>query len=57
LIRRKEYPVIAEIAHEVIVNAALRARLVERQHARVAAFAPDVVRDQLRKCLDLACNL
>jgi len=52
LIRRKEYPVIAEIAHEVVTNDALRARLINCQRERAAAFAPDVVRDELRKCLD-----
>ena len=56
LILRKEYPAVAEIAHEVITNDSLRARLVKSQRDRLAAFAPEVVRDQLRKCLDLAFN-
>lgn len=57
LVRRKEYPIIAEIAHEVIANDSLRTRLVSRQRERLAAFAPDVVRAQFRECLDRACNL
>ena len=57
LIEQKEYPVIAEIAHEVITNDSLRTRLVKCQRERLAAFAPDVVRDEFRKCLDLASNL
>ena len=57
LIEQKEYPVIAEIAHEVITNDSLRTRLVAGQRDRLAEFAPSVVREQLRQCLDLAFDL
>jgi glycosyltransferase involved in cell wall biosynthesis len=53
LFHRKEYPVIAEVAHEVITNATLRARLARRQQVRLADFEPDRARAQFRECLDV----
>lgn len=52
MIRRKDYTVIAEVAHEMITNDLLRSRLIEGQRARLAAFAPDVARTQFRACLN-----
>jgi glycosyltransferase involved in cell wall biosynthesis len=57
LIQHKAYPVIAEMVHEIIADEKLRGRLIQNQRARLAAFAPDVVRAQLRACLDLAFRL
>ena len=51
LIRRKDFPVIAEMVHETITNAALRARLLAGQRARLAAFAPEQAAADLRACL------
>jgi glycosyltransferase involved in cell wall biosynthesis len=52
LIRRKEYPLVAEVVHEIVTNALLRSRLVEGQRARLAVFAPDATYVKLRACLD-----
>lgn len=53
LIQRKDFPVIAELAHEIVTNETLRARIVQCQRARVAAFAPENVCAQLQKCFEL----
>jgi len=52
LFRHKDHSVVAEMAHEVVVNGVLRTRLLEKQRTRVAAFAPDRVRALFRKCID-----
>lgn len=56
LIKCKDYPAVAELAHEMISNNSLRERLVEKQRARLAAFVPDVVQAKFRACLDFAIN-
>lgn len=57
MIREKEYPTIAEIAHEIITSDSLRSRLVEGQRARLTAFTPDAAREGFRTCLDAAITL
>lgn len=51
LFQRKDYPVIAEMAHEIIANKPLRDRLVTAQRARVEAFAPEHARERFWTCL------
>ncbi len=52
LIHRKDHPVIAEVVHEVVSNAALRAHLSAGQRVRLAAYEPEKARADLRACLD-----
>ncbi len=52
----KNYPMIAEIANEIISNPEFRMRLVERQRARLADFAPAWAREQIRQCLRAAMD-
>lgn len=51
----RDYPLIAEVLHEVITNAALRERLIEGQRARLTAFDYHAVltqfQDYMRKFL------
>ncbi|MBI5652661.1 MAG: glycosyltransferase [Chloroflexi bacterium] len=54
LIREKNYSMIAELAHQIISDTSLRARLIARQRERLAAFAPEIVRAHLRACLERA---
>ena len=56
LIHEKNYPRIAERAHQIISDAPYRAQLIAQQRDRLAAFAPEVVRAQLRACLSGAAN-
>lgn len=48
---RKEFAVIAEMAQEIIDNTELRARLLAGQRARLSAFAPERLQQELRACL------
>lgn len=52
LFQRKEYPIIAEVVHEIFENRSLRERLVTVQRARLDAFAPEKARARFRACLD-----
>jgi len=52
LVRQKEFPAIAEVAHEILTNETLRARLEHTQRARLDVFAPEVARAQFRACLE-----
>ena len=54
LVRRKAYPAVAEMAHEMVSNPALRARLLAVQRQRMAAYAPVPVEAELRACLERA---
>lgn len=53
LFRRKDFPTIAEMAHEIIQNEALRKRIVFGQRARLAQFTPEFTHMQLRACLEV----
>lgn len=53
LVRQKEFPTIAEMAHEILTNEVLRARLVQTQRARLGAFAPEMARAQLCACVNV----
>ncbi len=54
LVRSKDHAFIAEVAGEIIANPELRGRLIRRQRDRLAAFAPDLAREDFRRCLDAA---
>ncbi|CAG0995481.1 hypothetical protein ANRL3_03090 [Anaerolineae bacterium] len=56
-ITRKNYPMIAQVAYEVLTNAELKTNLLQRQHTRLADFAPARVRDQIRHCLEEALQM
>jgi glycosyltransferase involved in cell wall biosynthesis len=56
LIHEKNYPRIAERAHQIISDAPYRAQLIAQQRDRLAAFVPEVVRAQMRACLSGAAN-
>jgi len=52
LFHRKEYPVIAEMVHEIIENKPLRDRVIATQRARVDFFAPERTRERFWNCLE-----
>lgn len=51
LLKRKEYPLVAEIAHEITTNHALRSGLLKAQDRRLADLAPSTARAQFHACL------
>ena len=44
----KDFPAVAELARQLVVDAALRERVLAGQRRRLAAFAPDAVEATLR---------
>ncbi len=57
LVRAKAFPIIAEIAEQMIADLSFRQRLIKGQRNRLVAFAPDAVRAQFQACLDRADRL
>lgn len=51
LVHRKEHSVIAELAHEIIINESLRPRILATQRTRLADFNPVQARDEFRQAL------
>jgi len=51
LFQRKDYALVAEMAHEMISNRELRERLIQVQRERLTAFDPDHVRAQFLSCV------
>jgi L-malate glycosyltransferase len=56
LFHHKEYSLIAEMVHQVVTDDSLKKNLIRRQRARLAAFAPNIARAQLRECLERASH-
>lgn len=56
LLHQKNHALVAEMAHEILTNAALRSRLVEMQYVRSAELAPSAIGEQFRQCLDSAIS-
>ncbi len=52
LVHRKDYPLIAEWAYEVIANDDLRLHLIAGQRKRLSAFAPEQACLQFQACLE-----
>ena len=57
LFKRKEHAAVAEMAHELATNQALRATVIARQRARLAAFEPALAREQVLACIEAACRI
>lgn len=51
LVKHKDFRLIAELAHEITSNAALKQRLVERQRERLADFTPEAVKAAMLQVL------
>lgn len=54
---QKNYPVIAEMVDEVIVNEPFRRQLIAGQRARLAEFTPERCRTQVRAALEALATL
>jgi glycosyltransferase involved in cell wall biosynthesis len=54
MLLEKEYPVVAEMAHELITNDGLRKQLLAGQRRRLEALSPEMARTQFQACLDVA---
>jgi len=52
LMRKKQFPVVAELIHLLQTDPALRAQVLARQQERARDFAPDVVLERFRGYLD-----
>lgn len=57
LFKRKEHAAVAEMAHELATNQALRATVIARQRARLAAFEPALAREQVLACIEAASRI
>lgn len=51
LLHRKDAPLVAEVAHEVLTNQPLREAIVAKQRQRLADFEPEAMRRQLQAAL------
>lgn len=51
LLHRKDAPLVAEVAHEVLTNQPLREAIVAKQRQRLADFEPEAMRRQLQTAL------
>ena len=56
LIRKKDFPVIAELAHEVVTNAGFRRSLIAGQRARYGRFSLETAQQTLRASLEGAAE-
>jgi glycosyltransferase involved in cell wall biosynthesis len=52
LVKRLDYRLFAELAHEMTSNDTLRQQIIRTQRARLPAFAPELVEKQLFECLE-----
>lgn len=52
VVRRKHFPIVAELIHLLQTDSAIRAQVIARQRERAKDFAPDAVLEQFRGHLD-----
>jgi len=52
LVKDKDYPMIAETAHLLTEDEALRTRVIRRQHARLADFAPAPIAHRFKRYIE-----